>query len=242
MWLINLVCHGYQRGQLWNGCDTSAPSPKSSSFYESFLPLPIGPCFSLQQTVSVVLSFVVIWLLRHVQLFWDPMDYSPPGSSVHGILQARILEWLAVSFSRGSSWPWNWTWVSCIGRYSLLSVALPNVKPLPSFPVLPWISPDISEEADLSAAPGLPWFTLTNQSNPTLPTQWVVYKWARGPIPANEIRDICWRLLRAFLIFMRVTGSQLLLSYWKRIREHTAHNAAGIRHKHSGVTNLGQGC
>ena len=35
----------------------------------------------------------------------DPMDCSPPGSSVHGILQARILEWVAISFSRGSSWP-----------------------------------------------------------------------------------------------------------------------------------------
>ena len=33
----------------------------------------------------------------------DPMDCSPPGSSVHGILQARILEWVAISFSRGSS-------------------------------------------------------------------------------------------------------------------------------------------
>jgi len=34
---------------------------------------------------------------------FDPMDCSPPGSSVHGILQARILEWVAISFSRGSS-------------------------------------------------------------------------------------------------------------------------------------------
>ena len=33
----------------------------------------------------------------------DPMDYGPPGSSVHGILQARILEWVAIPFSRGSS-------------------------------------------------------------------------------------------------------------------------------------------
>ena len=33
----------------------------------------------------------------------DPMDCSPPGSSVHGIFQARILEWVAISFSRGSS-------------------------------------------------------------------------------------------------------------------------------------------
>ena len=35
----------------------------------------------------------------------DPMDYSLSGSSVHGILQARILEWVAIPFSRGSSWP-----------------------------------------------------------------------------------------------------------------------------------------
>ena len=34
---------------------------------------------------------------------YDPMDYSPSGSSVHGISQARILEWIAISFSRGSS-------------------------------------------------------------------------------------------------------------------------------------------
>ena len=42
------------------------------------------------------------------------MDCSLPGSSVHGILQARILEWAAISFSRGSSQPRNQTWVSCI--------------------------------------------------------------------------------------------------------------------------------
>ena len=44
----------------------------------------------------------------------DPMDCSLPGSSVHGILQARILEWVAYPFSRGSSQPRNQTWVSCI--------------------------------------------------------------------------------------------------------------------------------
>ena len=46
----------------------------------------------------------------------DPMDYSSPGSSAHGIFQTRILEWVASSFSRGSFWPRNWTQVSCIGR------------------------------------------------------------------------------------------------------------------------------
>ena len=43
----------------------------------------------------------------------DPMDCSPPGSSVHGILQARILEWVAIPFSRGSYQPRNPTRVSC---------------------------------------------------------------------------------------------------------------------------------
>ena len=46
------------------------------------------------------------------------MDCSPSGSSVHGILQARILEWIAISFYRGSSQPRDWTWVSCVaGRF-----------------------------------------------------------------------------------------------------------------------------
>ena len=48
----------------------------------------------------------------------DPMDYSPPGSSVDGILQVRILEWAASSFSRGYSWSRDQTWVSNIaGRF-----------------------------------------------------------------------------------------------------------------------------
>ena len=53
----------------------------------------------------------------HVQLFVTH-DCSPPGSSVYGISQARVLEWVAISFSRGSSWPWNQTWASCLaGRF-----------------------------------------------------------------------------------------------------------------------------
>ena len=48
----------------------------------------------------------------------DPMDSSPPGSSAHGILQARILEWVAIPFFRGSSWPRDQTCISCIaGRF-----------------------------------------------------------------------------------------------------------------------------
>ena len=48
-----------------------------------------------------------------------PLDYSPPDSSVHGIFQARILQWAAISFSRGSSQPKDQTCVSCTGRQTL---------------------------------------------------------------------------------------------------------------------------
>ena len=48
----------------------------------------------------------------------DSMDCGPPGFSAHGILQARILEWVAISFCRGSSQPKDWTRVSCLaGRF-----------------------------------------------------------------------------------------------------------------------------
>ena len=48
--------------------------------------------------------------------------FSTPGSSIHGISQARLLEWVAISFSRGSSWPRDWThvsWHSCMSRQVL---------------------------------------------------------------------------------------------------------------------------
>ena len=87
------------------------------------------------------------------------MDYSPPGSSVHGILQARILEWVAISFFRGSSWPRSQTQVSCIaGRLAMredtsqccccccwvTSVMSDSVRPQRRQPTslpLPWDSP-----------------------------------------------------------------------------------------------------
>ena len=56
---------------------------------------------------------------------WDPMDYSPPASSVHGILQARVLEWVAISFSRGSSQPrYQTLGISYIGRQILYHWAI----------------------------------------------------------------------------------------------------------------------
>ena len=65
---------------------------------------------------NMLSRFSLVWL------FHDPMDCSPPGSSVHGTLQARIKEWVVISFSRVSSQPRDWThisYVSCIGRWVL---------------------------------------------------------------------------------------------------------------------------
>ena len=53
----------------------------------------------------------------------DPMDCCLPGSSVHGVFQTRVLEWVGISFSRGSSWPRNQTCISCIvGRHTLIKI------------------------------------------------------------------------------------------------------------------------
>ena len=58
-------------------------------------------------------------LLQSYPTLCNPMNFSPPGSSVHGILQARILESVAISSSRGSSRPRDQIRVSCIGRWIL---------------------------------------------------------------------------------------------------------------------------
>ena len=62
----------------------------------------------------------------------DPIDCSLPGSSVHGILQARILEWIAIPFSKASSHLRDWTWVSYIaGRFFTIELLWkPSLNPV----------------------------------------------------------------------------------------------------------------
>ena len=69
---------------------------------------------------EVLIALSYVW-------FCNPMDSSPPGSSIHGILQARILKWVAMSSSRGSSWPRDQTQISHIaGRLCFQ----PNKRPV----------------------------------------------------------------------------------------------------------------
>ena len=73
-----------------------------------------GLSCAVLEVLSGYLFYVHAQLLQSFLTLCDHMDCSPPGSTVHGVLQARILEWVAVPFSRGSSWPRDWTQVSCI--------------------------------------------------------------------------------------------------------------------------------
>ena len=96
---------------------------------QTFSVLPIVNCTSLSRPLigfspSSWFWYTVFCMLScysRVWLFCDPMDCSPPSSSVHGILQARIPEWVVMPSSRGSSQPRSnlVSYVSCIGRQVL---------------------------------------------------------------------------------------------------------------------------
>ena len=85
-----------------------------------------------------IINFNKIWICCYCLIaklcltLCDPMECSPPDSSVHGTSQARILKWIAISYCRGSSWPKNWTHVSCTGRWILYHWATREAHEYPS--------------------------------------------------------------------------------------------------------------
>ena len=90
--------------------------------------LPWMPGLAGMKTHNLLNSILIIKLdhacvcAQSCPILCNPMDCIPSGSSIHGIFQARILEWVAISFSRESSWPRDRTQVSrvsCIGRWIL---------------------------------------------------------------------------------------------------------------------------
>ena len=105
-----------------------------------FIIQPAFTCSSLKdtETIQAMHSFFLLHNLNCccclvVQLcltLCDPVNCNPSGSSVRGILQARILDWVAISSSRGSSWPRDWTHISGVswiaGRFF---TAEPQGKP-----------------------------------------------------------------------------------------------------------------
>ena len=113
----------------------------------------------------------------------DPMDCSPPGLSVHRIFQARILEWVAIFFSRGSSWPRDQTQVTYIaGRHftiwaprEILSESVcVLVISKPTRLLCPWNSP--GNNTGVGSYSLLQWIFLTQGLNPgLLHGRWVLY-------------------------------------------------------------------
>ena len=68
--------------------------------------------------MNILLFKITLFIQEPCRILCDPMDYSLPDFSVHGIFQARILEWVAISFSRGSSRPRDTAHISCLaGRF-----------------------------------------------------------------------------------------------------------------------------
>ena len=98
---------------VWGKCPSH---PSTSTFPEGWncVPDPI------MRPAYFVCCFWWWWWfsLEVVSDSWGPVDCNLQGSSVYGISQARMLEWVAISFSRGSSQPRIWTWVTCFaGRF-----------------------------------------------------------------------------------------------------------------------------
>ena len=89
-------------------------------------------CISLRNDFFPICSSCLV--AQSCPTLCDPLDYSPPGSSVHRILPARILEWIAFPFSRRSSWPTDWTLV-CSYLYRILQGSLMIFK-LYSIPIV----------------------------------------------------------------------------------------------------------
>ena len=78
-------------------------------------------------TVDYTNMKVCVFVTQSYPTLCNPMDCSPPGSSIHRTLQARKLEWIAIPFSKGSLWPRDQTQVSCIAvRFFSVWTKLPS--------------------------------------------------------------------------------------------------------------------
>ena len=113
--------------------------------------------------------------LCHVWLFVTPWTVS----SIHGIFQARVLEWVAISLSRGSSWPRDWTWVSFIANRCFYRLSHQGSQG-PWMAGAPWIAQASKDCAFVDSVQTLPVAAITNQqynnSHNTL-NIWCIFQW-----------------------------------------------------------------
>ena len=104
--------HGILQARIWEWVAMSFSRVSSQPRNRSQVPRIAGGFFTSIYCCCCLVA-------KSCQTLCNPMNCSLPGFSVHGILQPRILEWVDVSFSRGSSQPRDQTHVSCFGRQSL---------------------------------------------------------------------------------------------------------------------------
>ena len=146
------------------------------------------------------------------------MDCSPVDSAACGILQGRILEWVAVPSSRGSSWPRDWAWDFCIGRQVLYHCHLGSTP-------TSWLdlNPSVSTRtlSILSAAePSIPASSLP----PCWALSWYMVannncEWKNScPPRAYILANVHWTLLRIAIMLGTfsyiITTSPALFTYW----------------------------
>ena len=105
------LSRGFLRQEYWNGLAISSPGDFSDPGIEPASPALASGLFTLSHLGSPQLMFATAAKsLQSCLTLCDPTDGSPPGSPVPGILQARTLEWVAISFSK--TWKEKWKW-SC---------------------------------------------------------------------------------------------------------------------------------
>ena len=117
----------------------------------------LSTCSWKCQGISL-LSSLKVKVTQSCLTLCNPMDCSPPGSSVHGILQAKVLEWVAILFSRGSSQPGDWTQVSCtVGRFFTIWATkfFPEINPQTVIDKSWWINTPVSSPFRWDW--GMPW-------------------------------------------------------------------------------------
>ena len=102
-----MLCGNLDRRGVWGRMDTCIYMVESL-------------CCTYETITTLLTSYAMLCAksLQSSLTLCDPMVYSPPGSAVHGILQARILKWLAIPSSRGSSGPRDHTHVPCISCFA----------------------------------------------------------------------------------------------------------------------------
>ena len=132
LWKPSLNDFEHHLASMWNECNCAISSnifwhcPSLGLEWKLTFSSPVSKCWVFQIcwhtecSTLTALSFLYVKVLvtQLCLTLCNHMDCSPSGSSVHRILQERILEWVAIPFSRGSSQPRDRTWFSCIiGRF-----------------------------------------------------------------------------------------------------------------------------